>query len=365
MDSEVLLKLLACALEKQHLEKERTFFEKLCQAVHTIFSLVKGSYSVVAIIKGKGLVVFRDPFGFRPLVMGSRVNEEGQKDLLFASENAVFFSLQFKQEQDVKNGEIVFIDLAGKVLRKVLSKKPLSPCMFEYVYFARPDAILDKLSVYRARIKLGQSLAQKWQEIYPDLLPDIVIPVPHTSNISATSMARTLKVKYSEGLYKNPYIGRTFIMSDQENRSQQVRLKLSAQPSEIRNKRVLLVDDSIVRGTTCREIIKMVRSHGAREVYLASCCPPIKEPCFYGIDIPKRSDLLASNKTVDEIKEYLGLDALLYQTEESLAKILSKHRIKGPCMACINGQYLNGTMPCSNFNDKGRAIRDYPQPEAI
>ena len=237
--------------------------------------------------------------------------------------------------------------------------------MFEYVYFARPDAVLDKLSVYRARIRLGQSLAKKWQEVYPNLLPDIVIPVPHTSNISATSMARTLKVKYSEGLYKNPYIGRTFIMSDESDRSQQVRLKLSVEPSEIRNKKVLLVDDSIVRGTTCREIIAMVRSRGAKEVYLASCCPPIKEPCFYGIDIPKKNQLLASDKSIEEIKEYLGLDALLYQTEQSLLGVLKKHRIKSPCMACINGQYLNGTMSCADPNEGQQYTGHYFQQEAL
>jgi len=349
MDSEVLLHLLADELSQPHIAggHDEAFFDSLSEVVKSLFERLEGSCSIVSIVMGKGMLAFRDPHGIRPLVMGSKLNERGEKDYIFASENSMFYSLGFEPDGDVQNGELVFINLEGKLFRKTLTAKPLSPCMFEYVYFARPDATLDRVSVYRARMRMGQNLAKSWRETHPNFIPDVIIPVPFTSNTAAMSMARELNIPYSEGLYKNPFIGRTFIMSDQENRSQQVRYKLSPQRIEIENKKVLLVDDSIVRGTTSREIVKMVREFGATEVYLASCCPPVKEPCFYGIDVPSRKELLAANMNLAQIQDYLGLDALLYQTEDNLVEALTrkgKHKIDTPCMACLNGKYISGSI---------------------
>lgn len=348
LDSEVLLHLIANELAKKSFAGESDeFFNALCEALTSVFQQVTGSYSVVGLIIGKGMYAFRDPHGIRPLAFGVRTRPDGKEDYIFASETTVFYALGFEHQGDLQPGEVAFVDQAGNLFRRTLSQKEFRPCVFEYVYFARPDATLDGVSVYRARLRMGQNLARQWKARYPDLTPDIVIPTPFTANTAALSFAHELGVRYSEGLYKNPFIGRTFIMPNQTLRSRSVRYKLTPQPTEIKNKNVLIVDDSIVRGTTSREIIKLVREVGAKSVYFVSSCPPIKFPCFYGIDIPSQRDLIAANCSMDEIRNYLGVDVLLYQTQEDLVEAVTRrgeHHIETPCMACLDGKYICGNI---------------------
>ena len=355
IDSEVLLHLLADGIDgkKYVAEDNEDFFLHICQAVNTIFSRVHGSYSIVSTIIGKGLLAFRDPHGIRPLVMGERINADGTKDTIFASETTMFYALGFEPLGDVQPGEVVFVNRSGKLFRALLTKKSFTPCIFEYVYFARPDSTLNAVSVYRSRLRMGQNLAKRWQEVFPSVIPDVVIPAPFTSNTAALSFAHELGVRYSEGLYKNPFIGRTFIMPDGKERARSVRYKLTPQKTEIKDKKVLVLDDSIVRGTTSHEIVKMVREFGAKEIYLVSACPPIKNPCFYGIDIPSRTELIAANATVDEIAKFLGVDKLLYQEIEDLVEAVTRrgeHNIERPCMACLDGCYVTGNIDQEKIN---------------
>lgn len=344
LDSEVLLLMLADALAQgQYGEDDEDFFELLCKAVQLIHQRVHGAYSVVSVVIGKGLVAFRDPNGIRPLVLGRRENESGGHDYIFASETTPFYALGFQAEQDILPGEVAFVSQkTGKLYRRILTQAPFRPCVFEYVYFARPDAVLNQVSVYRARLRMGQNLSRQWQQKYPHITPDVVIPVPFTSNTAAMAFAHELGVRYSEGLYKNPFIGRTFIMPNQTARKRNIGYKLTPQRTEIANKSVLLLDDSIVRGTTSREIIKMVRAQGAKAVYLVSACPEIKHPCFYGIDIPSRRELIASSLGVEDIARAIGVDILMYQTQEDLVEAVTRrgaNQIEKPCMACMDGQY--------------------------
>jgi len=298
-------------------------------------------------IIGRGLIAFRDPHGIRPLIMASR-QQGDKKDYLFASEPTMDSALGFTLDDNVHAGEIIFVsERTNKLYRKVLSHETFTPCMFEYVYFARPDALLDDISVYRARLRLGQNLAKQWQNKFPDATPDVVIPAPFTANTAALSFAQTLNVRYSEGLYKNPFIGRTFIMPNTLQRNRSVRHKLSPQITEIKDKIVMIIDDSIVRGTTSREIVQMVRDAGAKAVYFGSSCPPIKLPCFYGIDMPTRKELIAHNKSEDEIRDFLGVDKLIYQQIDGLTEAITRvghHGISKPCMACLNGCYITGNI---------------------
>lgn len=359
-DSEVLLHLLAEGLEghSHSTDKGEAYFEILCQVVSDIFDKAMGSFSVVSVIMGKGMLCFRDPHGIRPLTLGQRVNEDGHKDYVIASETTMFYPLGYEPVNDIRNGELIFINNDGQVFRRQICKKTFAPCIFEYVYFARPDAVLDDVSVYRARLRMGQNLGKRWLEKYPDLLPDVIIPAPFTANTAAMAMAQTLGVPYSEGLYKNPFIGRTFIMPEGKSRAQHVRYKLIPQHIEIKNKKVLIVDDSIVRGTTSREIVTMVREHDAKAVYFASASPPIKEPCFYGIDIPSRDSLIAAKMDEAEIGKYLGVDALLYQTQEDLVEAVTRkgeHHIEKPCMGCMNGCYITGQLTDAQKTQLGEA----------
>ena len=352
LDSEALLLLLADNLATGSYadDDEDDFFRQLCHAVKNIYTRVEGSYSVVSLVIGKGLVAFRDPHGIRPLVWGERKREDGTCDYIFASETTTFYSLGFEPKGDLQPGEVAYVNKSGKLYRRVLESKQFTPCAFEYVYFARPDSTLDGVSVYRSRLRMGQNLARAWKEKYPDTVPDVVIPAPFTANTAALSFAHELGVRYSEGLYKNPFIGRTFIMPNQKARARSVRYKLTPQRTEIENKIVLIVDDSIVRGTTSREIVKMVREFGAKEIYFVSSCPQIKNPCFYGIDIPSRKELIAATHTDDEIRDYLGVDRLLYQTQNDLVEAITRrgeHHIKRPCMACMDGVYV-----CGNITEK-------------
>lgn len=346
-DSEMLIHLFAEGFAK-HLptDSDSEFFEHICDALKHVFEAAKGSYSVVSSIIGKGLIAFRDPHGIRPLVMGRRERSEGT-DILIASENTPFSSLNFTLSGDILPGEVVYISLSGQEFRRQLQVAEFRPCIFEYVYFARPDSRLNQIGVYRSRLRMGENLAKRWREIYPELKPDVVVPVPFTSNTAALAFAQTLDLPYSEGLYKNPFIGRTFIMPDTALRQRSVRHKLSPQPSELKDKNVLLLDDSIVRGTTSREIVRMVKEAGAKAVYFVSACPPVRFPCHYGINIPTYEELIANQKTLAEIQTYLGVDALLYQTQPDLAEAVirtSEQKINKFCMACMDGQYIPGTL---------------------
>ena len=345
-DSEIILNLLANGFD---LTKQATgsmpFFEQICASVAALQKKAIGAYSVVGMFVKKGLVAFRDPYGIRPLIYGKRLATNGKYDYIFASEPTMFHALGFTEVANLQPGEVIYVNEKGRLQKRILIQKKLTPCIFEYIYFARPDAILDDVSVYRARLRMGQNLARAWQQTYGDIIPDIVIPAPATSNTAALSFAHELGVRYSEGLYKNPFIGRTFIMSDPKERQRSVRYKLSPQETEIRDKKVLILDDSIVRGTTSREIVAMVRECGAKEIYFVTTCPPVKSPCFYGIDIPTRDELIAANKSIEEIKRFLKVDKLLYQAIDDLVEAIARRgelHIKEPCMACLTGKYPVG-----------------------
>ena len=288
-------------------------------------------------------MVFRDPQGIRPLVRGERSNGNGGKDYIFASENTMFYALGFEPKGTVLPGELIYVDEAGNVFNKRLVKKSFNPCIFEYVYFARPDATLNDVSVYRSRLRMGQNLAEAWKKKHPDKTPDIVIPAPSTANTAALSFAHELGVRYSEGLYKNTFIGRTFIMPGQAERKKSVKYKLVPQELEIRDKKVMIMDDSIVRGNTSREIVRMLKDFGAKEVYFAVACPPVKSPCFYGVDMPTKDELIAGNMNEAEIENYLEVDALLYQKISDLVEAVTRkgdHHIDTPCKACLDGNYI-------------------------
>ncbi len=343
-DTEVLLHYFADQLHREvPPQTNQEFFDLLCESVSAIYAHVLGAYSVVCIIIGKGLVTFRDPQGIRPLVKGRRSNDKGDKDYIFASENSMFYSLGYEPQGMVLPGELIYVAENSEVFSKQLIKKDFNPCIFEYVYFARPDVNLNDVNVYRARLRMGQNLAKAWKKKHPDKIPDIVIPVPSTANTAALSFARQLNVRYSEGLYKNPFIGRTFIMPGQAERKKSVRYKLVPQETEIRDKKVLIMDDSIVRGNTSREIVRMLKDFGAKKVYFASACPPVKHPCFYGVDMPSKDELIAGNMTEYEIEKYLKVDALLYQQIDDLVEAVTRkgdHHIDTPCMACLDGNYV-------------------------
>ncbi|SVB18662.1 uncharacterized protein METZ01_LOCUS171516 [marine metagenome] len=354
-DSEVLLHLFADELHQDiPPQTNEEFFELLCEAATNIFNKVKGAYSVTSIIIGKGLVVFRDPQGIRPLVKGERSNGNGGKDYIFASENTMFYALGYEPKGTVLPGELIYVSEEGEVFSRRLVKKEFNPCIFEYVYFARPDATLNDVSVYRSRLRMGQNLAETWKKKYPDKTPDIVIPAPSTANTSALSFAHELGVRYSEGLYKNTFIGRTFIMPGQAERKKSLKYKLVPQELEIREKKVLIMDDSIVRGNTSREIVRMLKDFGAKEVYFAVACPPVKSPCFYGVDMPTKGELIAGNMDEEEIEKYLDVDALLYQRIDDLVEAVTRkgdHHIDTPCMACLNGNYVANDIDDSKITE--------------
>lgn len=310
-DSEVLLNVFAQAL--QDLNKINIEPADIFQAIRVVHQRCKGAYAVVALISGYGLVGFRDPYGIRPLIYGKRETETGT-DYMIASENVALDVLGYEVMDDVEPGEAVIITDDGKLFRQQCAEKfQLSPCIFEFVYLARPDSVIDKISVYKVRLRLGEQLAEKIMRVWPDHDIDVVIPIPDTSRTAAFTLANTLGVKFREGFIKNRYIGRTFIMPGQHTRRRSVRQKLNTIPLEFRGKNVLLVDDSIVRGTTSKEIIQMARDAGANKVYFASASPPVKYPNVYGIDMPIASELVAHDRTDDEVGQLIGADKLIYQ----------------------------------------------------
>jgi len=316
-DSEVLLNVFAHELQKQGTSSPTQ--KEIFKAVRATHKRIRGAYSVIFMINGVGIVGFRDPFGIRPLIFGSRENDLLGPDYMLASESTVLDTLGFNIIGDVEPGEAVFVNKEGEMFREACIENPIhTPCIFEYVYLARPDAVIDNISVHKSRMRMGEALAEKINNLKPDHDIDVVIPIPESSTTSALQLANTLGIKYTEGFVKNRYIGRTFIMPFQEKREKSVRQKLNPIDFEFKNKVVLLVDDSIVRGTTSRQIIEMARTAGAKKVYFASASPPIRYQNVYGIDMAATTELIAHNRTEDEISELIGADWLIYQDLEDL-----------------------------------------------
>jgi len=339
-DSEVLLNVLA------HEIGETTRGMPLLpadifEAVRRVHRRIKGSYAVIAMIAGHGVLAFRDPFGIRPLCMGR--SDDGT--VLLASESVALEGTSHKLDRDIAPGEAVFIDLKGQIHAQQCADHPvLSPCIFEYVYLARPDSVMDGISVYQARLNLGETLAKRVISTVPPNEIDVVIPIPESSRPSAAQLAQLLGLPYREGFVKNRYVGRTFIMPGQSVRKKSVRQKLNVIASEFKGRNVLLVDDSIVRGTTSREIVQMARDAGARKVYMASAAPPVRFPNVYGIDMPTPEELVAHNRTVEQIRQIIGCDALIYQDVDAMKKAVGSlnRNIKGFDASCFDGVYCTG-----------------------
>ncbi len=341
-DSEVLLNVLASEL--QRVGTPRITPADIFAAASAVYRRCRGGYAVVAMVIGHGVLGFRDPNGIRPLVLGINRTRRGDEYML-ASENVALNMLGFEPVRDVAPGEAVFIDEHGRLhAQQCVATVRHTPCIFEYVYFARPDSIIDNISVYRARMRMGERLAEKIRRTYPDRDIDVVIPIPDTSRTSALQMAQILGIKYREGFNKNRYIGRTFIMPGQEMREKSVRRKLNAIDLEFRGKNVLLVDDSIVRGTTSAQIIELAREAGARKVYFASAAPPVRFPNVYGIDMPAASELVAAGRTEEEVARQIGADWLVYQDLSDLVAACQHDdaKIVEFDTSCFSGEYVTG-----------------------
>lgn len=342
-DSEVLLNVLAHELQVAS-TKYQVDAETIFKAVAGTHKRVRGAYAVVAMIAGYGLLAFRDPCGIRPLVIGRNQTPKGM-EYLVASESVAIDTLGFEFLRDVEPGEAILIDMQGHfVSRQCAEKTTHAPCMFEYVYLARPDSLIDGVSVYASRVKMGEFLADKIRHTLPHLALDAVIPIPDSSRPAALELATRLGVPYREGFVKNRYIGRTFIMPGQASRKKSVRQKLNAISQEFKGKSVLLVDDSIVRGTTSHEIIQMAREAGARKVYFASASPPVRHANVYGIDMPTRAELIAAHRSDEEICQEIGADGLVYQDIEALKRAV---HVLNPALtrfdnSCFDGQYVTG-----------------------
>ena len=351
-DSEVLLNVLAHELQEaaggHRLEPMDIF-----SAVAGVHRRCRGAYAVVAMIAGHGLLAFRDPFGIRPLVIGRHETDNGT-EYMVASESVALDALGFQLMRDVAPGEAIFVDQSGHFHSRVCAHGAvLSPCIFEYVYLARPDSVIDGISVYETRLRMGESLAEKIRRTAPHLDVDVVIPRPDTSRPSAMQLASRLDVPYREGFIKNRYIGRTFIMPGQAERKRSVRQKLNAIGMEFKGKSVLLVDDSIVRGTTSREIVQMARDSGAHRVYFASAAPPVRYPNVYGIDMPSRRELIATGRDDDEIAREIGADAVFYQDLDALVSDVRSinPKITRFDTSCFDGSYITGDVTAEYLAD--------------
>ena len=346
-DSEVLLNVFAHELMEfvrggDAVLQTQTVFD----AVRRLHERCQGAYAVVVMIVGYGLVAFRDPYGIRPLVLGERADAQG-RSLMAASESVALDVLGYQHLGDIAPGEAVVIKPDGTIEREICaSQTELAPCLFEYVYLARPDSIMDDVAVYKSRLRMGEKLAEHMLTIWPDHDIDVVIPIPDTSRTSALQLANVAGLKYREGFIKNRYIGRTFIMPGQAQRQKSVRQKLNAIDLEFRGKNVLLVDDSIVRGTTSQQIIQMARDAGAKKVYFASAAPPVRYANVYGIDMPSRSELVANGRTEEEIGEFIGADRLIYQRLDDLIDAVREGNpeITRVDASCFDGNYIAGNV---------------------
>ena len=351
-DSEVLLNVLAHELTLSA-RGQRLDPDAIYAAVAGVHRRARGAYAIVAMIAGYGLLAFRDPHGIRPLIIGKHESENGV-EFMVASESVALNTLGFEIMRDVAPGEAILIDTSGNFFsRQCAQDASLNPCIFEYVYLARPDSVIDGISVYETRALMGRSLAEKIKRERPNIEIDVVIPIPDTSRPSAVEVAQVLGVKYREGFIKNRYIGRTFIMPGQEERKKSVRQKLNAMAIEFKGKNVLLVDDSIVRGTTSKEIVQMARDCGAKKVYFASAAPPVRFANVYGIDMPSRTELIAANRDASEIAAAIGADEVFYQ---DLADLIEDVRACNPHIkqfdaSCFDGNYITGGVTAEYLAD--------------
>jgi len=342
-DSEILLNVFAHELQVQG--KIRITEKEVFKAVAGVHRRCRGGYAAVAMITGYGVLGFRDPFGIRPVVFGARETNEGM-EYMIASESVALDVLGFDRIRDLEPGEAVYIDMDGNLHTFQCAANPIhSPCIFEFVYFARPDTIIDDIFVHKARSRMGVALVQKIEQEWPDYDIDVVIPIPDTSRTAALELATNLDIRYSEGFIKNRYIGRTFIMPGQTVRKKSVRQKLNAIGSEFKGKNVLLVDDSIVRGTTSKQIVQMAREAGASKVYFASAAPPVRYPNVYGIDMPAASELVAHGRSVEEVRKIIGADKLIYQDLDDLINAVQKRdksEVKRFDTSVFDGEYITG-----------------------
>ncbi len=328
-DAEVILQIFADEYEKG------TGVESKFNAVKKVYDEAIGGYSVVIVIANKGVLAFKDPNGIRPLVMGEKA-VKGKKSYAFASESIALTMQGYNSISDLKPGEAVFADSKGNVQRRTIKADKPAPCVFEWVYFSTVESVIGGKSVYEARKSLGEQLAEKIKRKWPDLEIDLVMPVPDTSRPAANALARALNVPYEEGLIKNRYIGRTFIMPVQKMRDDAVKLKLKPVDATIKGKNVMVVDDSIVRGTTSRRIVKLLRESGAKKVHFVSTFPPIISPCFYGIDFQHAEELIAAGRKIDAVEKEIGADKLIYMDVEGLEKAIGTREL---CTACVTEKY--------------------------
>ncbi|MCH1906295.1 amidophosphoribosyltransferase [Pasteurella multocida] len=342
-DSELLLNILANHLD--HFEKYQLDPQDVFSAVKQTHQDIRGAYACIAMIIGHGMVAFRDPNGIRPLVLGKR-EENGKTEYMFASESIALDTVGFEFVRDVQPGEAIYVTFEGEMYAQQCADKPtLTPCIFEYVYFARPDSCIDGVSVYAARVHMGQRLGEKIAREWADVDDiDVVIPVPETSNDIALRIARVLNKPYRQGFVKNRYVGRTFIMPGQALRVSSVRRKLNTIASEFKDKNVLLVDDSIVRGTTSEQIVEMARAAGAKKIYFASAAPEIRYPNVYGIDMPTKNELIAYGRDVDEIANLIGVDKLIFQDLDALTGSVQQENPSIQDFDCsvFTGVYVTG-----------------------
>jgi amidophosphoribosyltransferase len=349
-DTEVLINILAHEIEVAVRDLPLTP-QAVFAAVAAVHKRLKGSYAVIALIAGHGLLAFRDPFGIRPLAIGELRTDDGV-EYMVASESVAIEGTGRHVHRDVAPGEAIFIDVDGRLHTQQCAEHPsLHPCMFEFVYLARPDSVLDGISVYQARLNLGETLAQRVISTMPPSEIDVVIPIPESSRPSAMQLAQKLGKPYREGFVKNRYVGRTFIMPGQAVRKKSVRQKLNAIGVEFKGRNVLLVDDSIVRGTTSKEIVQMAREAGANKVFMASAAPPVRFPNVYGIDMPTREELIAADRSVEQIRDYIGADALIYQDVDAMKRVVAalNPNLDGFEASCFDGRYVTGDISAEEF----------------
>ena len=365
-DSEVLLNVLADELSLHVRPGQKFSAEVAFEAVRGLHKRVKGGYACVAVIAGKGLLAFRDPYGIRPLCFGTQKQSDGTLDYLVSSESVTMPALEFDLVRDVAPGEAIFISTDRQFSCKQCAEKPvLNPCAFEYVYFARPDSVIDGISVYGARLRLGEYLADEVAKTLDLSEIDCVMPIPDSARPAAQQLAQKLGITYREGFIKNRYVGRTFIMPGQQTRKKSVRQKLNAMPVEFKDKNILLVDDSIVRGTTMSQIVRMARESGAKKVWVASSAPRVRFPNVYGIDMPTRSELICGHgQTADDVARAIGADKVIYQTEAGLVNSLRdlNPAIESFDCSCFDGKYVTGDID-EAYLDRLEASRSKPAPK--
>ncbi len=350
-DTEMLLNVLATELQFQISGSEFSP-DSIFAGVRSMHQRIEGSYAAIALIAGHGVLAFRDPFGIRPLVIGRRLNSSNSYDWILASESLVIENNDYEIVRDVNPGEAIFITSEGEMFSKQCSDNPqLFPCSFEYVYLARPDSIMNGISVYEARLRMGDLLAEtiKKQISLGDI--DVVMPIPDSSRPAAMQVARQLGIEYREGFFKNRYVGRTFIMPGQQKRKNSVRQKLNAMGTEFKNKNILIVDDSVVRGTTSQQIVQMAKFAGANKVTFTSAAPPVRFPHVYGINMPSRHELIAYNRSIAEIEKILSIDQMIYQEVDDLKNsIIDQSLIKELDLSCFTGKYVTGKVTNEYLN---------------